>query len=220
MAAAPTPGYVLKGDRAGQHLVFLKDAIQRYADRHPYEVRKRVEGKKKGVVHRFHFTEQPEPMLGLVAADFIYNMRSGLDHLMAALVPSARRDSSMFPVFWQGVWDDPPPRENVERTKARERWQTYVKGAHPDAVAFIKTVQPADDGGNDPKGLSSLVALNRLSNTDRHSKLPILAASLHKPVGSYTTRSSVPSSSPTPSGMTRACKTGQNSSAFPITPWT
>jgi hypothetical protein len=164
--------------RAEKHLVDLNDAIGRYFNSDPYEVRSRREGKKKVRVHRLHFTAQPDPMVGLIAADFIYNIRSGLDHLMAAIVPSKDRDSVMFPIFFDGVWGPSGPGENPERTKARERWTTCTRNAAPDAVTYLKRLQPTDEVIDDPKTANLLIALNRLSNTDRHKKLPVVSAGL------------------------------------------
>ena len=94
-----------------------------------------MEGSKKKRVHRFHFTRQPGDDVAIVAADFVYNIRSGLDHLAPALVPPAHRTSVMFPIFFQGVWDDPVDGENEQRLKERKRWRTTTRHMHPDARA-------------------------------------------------------------------------------------
>src|SRR4051794_33023831 len=117
---AIVPSYVAKVTRAKQHLIDLEAEIERYALRKPYTVRERIEGKKKRKVRRLAFTEDPANTdIPIIAADVIYNLRSGLDHLMASLAPSARRSSVMFPVFWQGVWDAPIEGENEQRLKDR-----------------------------------------------------------------------------------------------------
>jgi hypothetical protein len=177
----PKASFDLKMDRAEQHLRDLEAGLTAYSNRHPYEVRRRREGKRN--VYRFHITEQPDPMLGLVAADFVYNVRSGLDHLAAALVPSKDRRSVMFPIFFEGVWGPAKDGDNEQRLKDRERWQTVTRRMHPDAVAILKGLQPEDLRRHPAESLPGIIALNRLSNTDRHTKLPVTATGLRDPRG-------------------------------------
>src|SRR5688572_12484690 len=91
----------LKIDRAEEHLKELEHAVGRYCDRHPYKAVERMEGNQQGSVWRLRFTEQPDPWLTVIAGDFLYNVRSGLDHLAAALVPE--QDWDYFPIYFQGV---------------------------------------------------------------------------------------------------------------------
>jgi hypothetical protein len=180
------PSYDLKFDRAEEHLVDLEAAVRAYVDSHPYEVRVRRQGRKKPRVHRLHFTRQPSDAVALIAADVIYNIRSGLDHLAAALVPARDRDSVMFPIFFQGVWEESIGAENLERRKQRSRWRTVTRNMPREAVAILKMVQPPDEA-IDLENLHGAIALNRLSNTDRHSKLPVISTTLSKPIGSCRT---------------------------------
>ncbi|MGH9033555.1 MAG: hypothetical protein ACRDZV_15635, partial [Acidimicrobiia bacterium] len=56
----------------------------------------------------------------------------------------------------------------------------------PDVVAILKRAQPPDIAV-DAENLHGLILLNRLSNTDRHSKLPVLATGLDSPSGTCRT---------------------------------
>lgn len=179
---AIVPSFVAKLDRAEKHIADLNEAIERYGGTHedaasrPYTVRARVEGKKKGKVHRLHFTRHPTNTdIPLIAADAIYNLRSSLEHLAASMAPSKDRDSVTFPIFWRGVWDPFVEGENKQRRKDRQRWQTIERALPEDAVAYLKRLQPPDDGG---KETHALRILNRFSNADRHTKLPVVAAGL------------------------------------------
>ena len=175
--------YDLKIDRAEKHLVDAETAIADYCARHPYAVRKRMEGQKQKVRWRLQFTEQPHDDIALMLADFLYNMRSGLDHLAAALVPAKKRRSVAYPIFWKGVWEPSIKGENQQRYKDRERWNSYTREMHPDAVALIKVNQPDDLGANESNG-HPLAVLNRLRNADAHAKLPVVASLLREPTGS------------------------------------
>jgi hypothetical protein len=165
-------------ERAEKHLTELQADITSYVNSHPYTFQHRKEAKKRPPAYRLGFTRQPDPMIGLIAADCIYNIRSGLGHLMAALVPPAHRHSVMFPIFFQGVWEGPVERENGQRAKERQRWKLIEQHAEAAAVDFLKKIQPPEDAGSDPRGTYALVALNQVSNADRHRRLPVISNAL------------------------------------------
>jgi hypothetical protein len=172
------PSYLAKLSRAEKHLVELKEAIDAYTAAKPYAVRKRIEGKKKKVIHELVFTIDPANTdIPIIAADVIYNLRSALDHLMACLVANKERSSTMFPVFFHGVWDEPVEGENAQRAKERARWASETKSLSAPALAIIKGLQAPENAGDETED-DRLQIINRLSNRDRHEKLPIAAAGL------------------------------------------
>ena len=170
------PSYLLKIDRAVEHLKEFKAIVTPYIDSHPYTVTHGREGRSE--VHRLHFTSQIEPRARMIAADFVYNVRSGLDHFAAALNPPKMRTHISFPILWEGVWEPGVPSDNEERTKARERWNTSTREMQPGAVAILKGFQAAEGGLDDAGLIHHLVALNRLSNRDRHSQIPLMPVGL------------------------------------------
>ena len=170
------PSYILKADRAEKHLHDLKVTIAQWADTHPYAVSLSADGKRDSC--HLRFTSSPPLELGTMAADFVYNLRSGLDHLMAALVPSAQRRSVYFPIYFEGVWDDPPEGEDEQRTKDRGRWRSDTAKVRPEAIAILKSLQPPKGAPRPGKGVHALLLLNRISNTDRHQRLPVLFTAL------------------------------------------
>lgn len=175
---AIVPSYIAKVTRAKNHLVELKEAIDVYAARKPYTVRKRIEGKKKKTVHRLVFTADPANTdIPIIAADVIYNLRSGLDHLISSMVANKDRTSAIFPIFFEGVWEASVPGENKERLKQRGRWTSDTASLKTAAVAILKALQPPEDTGDDTDA-NRLQVINSLSNRDRHEKLPILVTGL------------------------------------------
>lgn len=161
-----------KLDRAKHHLVDLKDRIARFLYDKPYTVRSGVEKKKKRevMVHRVHY-EPVYPDISLIAGDFLYNARTALDYLAAALVPPRERSHVMFPMMAEPVWELPfAEGENEERTRARDKWDVTTHKMHPHAVALLKQLQPLDDGTEKARR-HTLRVLNRLSNTDRHKQV-------------------------------------------------
>lgn len=181
---AIVPSYVQKVARAKEYLTDLKAEIAAYSSRKPYTVRERVQGKKTKT-RTLVFTSDPANTdIPIILADAIYNLRSALDHLMSSLVPSAKRTSVMFPIYWQGVWEPAIEGENPERTKDRQRWSSDTKKLPNEAVTFLKRLQPADTSGKDEIPILQLV--NQLSNRDRHTKLPVVAAGLRHFVLGWT----------------------------------
>jgi hypothetical protein len=176
--SAVVPSYVAKISRAEKHRVELHEAIAEYAARKPYTVRKGIEGKKKKTVHRLVFTADPANTdIPIIAADIVYNLRSGLDHLMSGLVANKKRSRVIFPIFFQGVWEPSSPREDAQRRKLRERWTSDTKTVKAPALTILKALQPPD-GAGDGMEADRLSVLNSLSNRDRHEKLPVLVSGL------------------------------------------
>jgi hypothetical protein len=171
------PSYIAKVARARKHLADLDVEIDRFIATRPYAVSERVEGKK--MVRRLAMTSDPANTdIPVIAADAIYNLRASLDHIMSCIVVSSKRGSSMYPVYFQGVWEDPVPGENKQRAKDRARWASDTRGLVPDVLTFLKESQPPDDGGHDQGDIHVIRAINRLSNRDRHEKLPVVASGL------------------------------------------
>ena len=177
------PSYLKKLTRAEKHLADLKVEIDRYLSRHPYEVVTTVTRREKA--HRLEFTSFPENTdIGIIAADVVYNLRSGLDHLAAALVPRSYRSHVMFPIFWRGVWEDAVQGEGEQRARDRERWNTSTRKMKSGAVECLKTMQPREVGDYD-RIVNFLSVLNRLSNTDRHKEFPLMVTALKRAVVSW-----------------------------------
>ena len=168
-----------KIQRAERHLADLRGAIEEWAGRHPYEVR--ATPYRRRTAFHLAFTEDPvNTDISIIAADVVYNLRSGLDHLAAALVSPKNRDSTYFPIFFKGVWEPAAATDTEQQTKERGRWLTITRTMKPEAVALLREMQPA----NPPRGDRTtpvLVMLNRLSNTDRHRQLPVFARALRAP---------------------------------------
>jgi hypothetical protein len=171
------PSYLLKINRAKKHLADLEAAVAKYRDSHPYEAYQTI--KKRKPTWRMRFTSSPaNTQIPIFAADLVYNLRSGLDHLAAALVPSSFASHVAFPIFRPGIWEPAVEGENKELTDARGRWKTYTRKMPPGAVAILLGLQPDQDVTH---RVHHLVLVNRLSNTDRHTKFPVFASGLKNP---------------------------------------
>src|ERR1035437_4606302 len=160
---AIVPSFILKRSRAKKHLDDLKIEITKWSDTHPYKVS--TMHYRKRDVHHLRFTSSPPPEIGILPADCVYNLRSGLDHLMSALVPAAKRSSVYFPVYFAGVWDDPIPGEDENRAKERGRWKSDTDKRRTEVVAILKKLQPAEGAREDgDPAVNTFLFLNRVSN--------------------------------------------------------
>ena len=181
--AEVVPSYMRKLERAEKHLADLRTAIDEWSKHHPYEVH--ATRHRRRTAFHLVFTEDPiNTDIGIIAADLVYNLRSGLDHLAAALVLPKNRNSTYFPIFFEGVWEPTRATDTEQQKKERGRWLTITDTMKPEAVALLKKMQPAISPGGD-RVISALLMLNRLSNTDRHRQLPVFAKALRAPVTSW-----------------------------------
>jgi hypothetical protein len=148
-------------------------------------VRTSVKGKRKKKTRRLHFTADPSNTdIPVLISDAVHNLRSGLDHLMGALVPE-RGDSCYFPIYFQGVWESFVPGENQQRIDTRAKWSSDTASLSAEPLAILKLLQP-DEAELPGQPQSLLKLINRLSNKDKHRKLPVIATGLAYPfTGEY-----------------------------------
>jgi hypothetical protein len=166
----------LKTDRAKKHLEEIESYARSYAKRGPYEIVGPGQPKKqRGVwIYRLHITEQPDPMLAVIAGEFLYDLRSALDHIAVALVPRRRRRWASFPVVNKDIWEkDAAGNYVIANDKARSSFDRAIQGAPTEAVAIIKQLQPYHVRGADE--VSFVGFLSSLQNADKHRNLISLA---------------------------------------------
>jgi hypothetical protein len=172
---AEKPSFVRKIDWAEHHLVKLERHVDAFRESHPYTVTRRIEGKDQKTVWRLEFNDVLSEEVPLILGDVLYNMRTSLEHLAAALVRPSHRSHMMFPIFTEPIWEIPwVEGENEERTKRRNQWGTITRFMRPEAVAILKAAQPVEPAP-DPRAKHALIILNILSNKDRHRDLSVVA---------------------------------------------
>lgn len=172
---ANEPSYIRKADWAEKHLIDLTLLLDTFAAQKPYTVTDPVKNKRGQRFSTLEFTEDPDPDTELMVGDIIYNLRASFDYLIGSLVPSGQRSKVLCPVLHEPVWEIPyVATENNERTKNRERWESLARHVRSeDAIAALKELMPLKSRREPPKE-HALDLINRLSNKDRHQRLPIL----------------------------------------------
>jgi hypothetical protein len=176
---AIVPSYLTKLRTARDDLEDLEREIERYVMRDPYGVVERAEGRRRPKVRRLQITSDPaNTEIPRIAGDILYNLRSGLDHVMAALVPTAQRGSAHFPIFFQGVWEKDAPGDDAQRKKERGRWHSDTKALSEPVLAVLRGLQPLDGEEQPDDEAHVLQTLRQLANTDDHRRPPVAALGL------------------------------------------
>jgi hypothetical protein len=176
---AIVPSYLTKLRTAKEDLVRLEEEIERYVMRDPYRVAEQAEGRRRLKVRRLQITSDPANTdIPRIAGGILYNLRSGLDHLMAALVPKRQRGSAHFPIFFQGVWEHASGEENEQLAKERGRWRSDTKALPEPALAIMRSLQPLDGCAQPQDETHVLQTLRQLANADDHARPPVAALGL------------------------------------------
>ena len=171
-----TDSWWLKTDRAKKHLEEIESYARRYAKSGPYEIVGPGQPKKQRGhwIYRLRMTEKPDPMLAVIAGDFLYDLRSALDHIAVALVPKSRRYKASFPIEDQSIWEkDTAGNYLIADDEARSRFERAIRGAVPEARTIIEELQPYHFRTNDR--VSSLGLISSLQNADKHRNLIALS---------------------------------------------
>jgi len=169
-----------KVERAKAHLDEFKRILAAHESSHPIRVRAEIDTKAR--LHRYRYEAiDPPPMLGLLAGEFVYQLRSALDHAVwligCSRSPSGEAPSnSEFPVFIEPR----DRRENGRNIPGFEKsGRNKVSGLSPYAQTSIELMQPYHRG--DAANSDPLWMLHELRNLDTHRVIQPVVAHLHIP---------------------------------------
>jgi hypothetical protein len=101
----------MKLDRAKKHLNEFKTAIAPFTAGRKHLVVGRVESKQKPVewVYRVYITGSPDPDWAIPVGDFLFDLRSALDHMAVALNgPKMKNKLIYYPIFAEDPWRRTP----------------------------------------------------------------------------------------------------------------
>jgi hypothetical protein len=159
----------LKVKRAQKHMVDIVEEIERYSNRHPYEIVRQATRKPNRWVFVLRITRKPDPMLALTLGDFVHNLRSALDHFVVAHVPSNRRSNASFPMAQRNIWEtDTLGKYVLKDDEARLAYSSAVQSLPELTLALVNGFQPYQVAHVAP---SPLGILSRLENADKHRDL-------------------------------------------------
>jgi hypothetical protein len=168
------PSWWLKLDRADHHLEEVDRYLTDYEGKDVYRARRVPDAHGDESIWRYvlEITEGPDERLPLAIGDAIHNMRTALDHILAAMRSRKHRYAEGFPILTEDPWEG-----QLTKAKAysRARFSKAVVGLDAKAVAAIKLLQPYLDKveGRNPDH-NALRVISRLDNADKHRE-PIIA---------------------------------------------
>lgn len=168
----PTPSYLLKLSRAGHHLVDLDAMLVGVRQRREHGVIETATGQggRRKFVYRLDMGEVVVPEdWPIVFGDFLFNVRSALDHLMVTIAPNNRKGSTEFRTY---VKDPLETDENGQEVRPDDaaRWRSTVKGFPKGFEEAFRSIQPfaeAEKYGQ-PAEDHALAILSSLQNADKH----------------------------------------------------
>jgi hypothetical protein len=141
--------------RAKHHLDDLDSEVDEFLGRDSYD--SVTERKPKGTGYLFMAVvrENPDPQWGLIAGDFIHNLRASLDNLMWEVVsPSLRTDTLKFPL-------------KRDPCSFKTEVLPWLAVCAPDVIAAIENSQPYKRP-HEEIGHDRLLLLNNVWNKDKH----------------------------------------------------
>lgn len=177
------PSWRLKIARAERHLDEIKESIDRYRDTAPYELKGIPQSDPRASKGLFtlHVRKQPGPELAVIIGDFLFNLRSALDHLAVAIAPRSRSTTASFPMLTSDPWGiDPTTGELMERhINARMSFKRATQGMPREAIEIIKAVQPYK--GPRESDLHALGFISSYNNIDKHQELLTINRAIRDP---------------------------------------
>jgi hypothetical protein len=146
----------LKIERAYSHILDVQHAIQAYLGRHPYILVVDLNADKSKRLVKARRVHELNPMVGLIVADAIHNLRSSLDLLAISM---ARKNGI---ATTQGINF---PFGRCEDAFESNAAKAEIKAAFGSALEAVKELKPYK-GGND-----LLWALHDLDRRNKHIDL-------------------------------------------------
>lgn len=146
----------LKLNRGKEHFYMLELETRKFWDTEPYILVHERNGEEFPNLLRFKLVQPiPQHRWGLILGDAVHNTRSALDYIVWRLAGSHLDDrTSQFPIY-----------RSEDDWNSRMQWRFRQRPIHPDALAYIKTLQPYTRP--DPKR-AVLWLLQELDARDKH----------------------------------------------------
>lgn len=166
----------LKFDRAQNH----REEAEAMVAAATYEQEIRIEKTESDIgkwLYTVHHDASIDRSFPAVVGDFLFNLRSALDHIAAAnrLRPTLK---SPFPLFHDPIGGPTLPGEPPRYRAYRRVWAQIGANTPPAVFAAMTAAQPY----NAPNGLvpadTALAVLNELQNRDKHANLAVVTSGI------------------------------------------
>lgn len=177
------PSWRLKLYRAVQHLAEIEAMVAPLGEVHDYAVTEHAE--EKGYrTYKIWTTRPVDPLITVAFGDFLFNVRSALDHIAVSLVPEERETLAAFPILEidPDVAHSGHGEEDGNRRRYWSRCTTGMPAAAIDVIRshqpFKVTVPPIFEGRGLQPADAVLAILNTFQNADKHRRLVTVINSL------------------------------------------
>jgi hypothetical protein len=183
-SGTPTPSHLLKLLRAGHHLADLDALLEGVRERREHDVIETVERRKKRQTYIYKLQmgeiDVPEEW-PIIFGDFLFNVRSALDHLMVSIAPNKRKASTEFRICTEDPLAKDDEGNYVNEAEAL-RWQSVVKGFPEGFEEAFRSIQPfaQSEKHGYPAEDHALAILSALQNADKHRWLLTVFTGLEK----------------------------------------
>ncbi len=116
---------------------------------------------------------EPDETFPIVLGDFLFNVRSALDHLVIAIAPSKRKSKASFPIFTKDPLATDKTSGDYLDTDAARKWLSWTDGLPRGCLAALRALQPYETARNFsiPVKDQPLALLSALHNADKHRNL-------------------------------------------------
>lgn len=132
-----------------KHLADIEAEVTRFTNSNPYRaLRDRERDPNPRLwIYRADLIEQTSDELPLIVGDFVNNLRSSLDFMVAAFVTGQQRRKSKFPIERKPIFGlDPATGEFLlmddDSIARRRSFETAMRGLPVEAAAYIRALQP------------------------------------------------------------------------------
>ncbi len=172
-----TPSHRLKLYRADKHLSEYRWLTAPIAERREYPVVETMKPEKDGPRWEYRLdlsaVQPPSELLPIVIGDYLFDVRSALDHLIVSIAPRKHRYNVSFPIFRR----DPLARREASGeyrdADAARRWLSLCCCLPDDCIAPLTWVQPYHSAAlhRQSPEYHALSLLSSFQNADKHREL-------------------------------------------------
>jgi hypothetical protein len=182
--AISKPSWHLKLLRAEEHLIELYRRVEPFSETHDYTITQDVEQNGEWT-YRAWTQIEPDPYLSVVLGDFLFNIRSALDHIAVSLVPAKHQGNTFFPIFTVDP-EEAHPNDIKADVDRRRSWKNATTGMPSDALDIIRAKQPYNVEVSEAyRSLNLqprdhvLEVLREFQNADKHRQLITMVRGLN-----------------------------------------
>ena len=162
---ADLTGSILKLNRAAFHLGHLKQIVEGFSESKPYTFFVEPSPSPPDFVLRVRINHNLPNGCGLVAGDFVHNVRSALDHLIYEISTLPADHKGRRHLYFPLCQTESEYRKNEER---------QLLGVGESERAIVEQFQPFNVSGGHHD--DALVLLGKISNFDKHRAIAIVCA--------------------------------------------